>query len=457
MEKVQAGEVSAQVDSAATDSELVHVTFEHWVREAVRDAFLELAADEVELLCGKRHHPDRGAPIERAGSAPGHILFGIEAMPLSRPRVRQRRRGAESEVALRCYQSARRGEGLRDAVIRATQAGVSSRAQSVLHPETPRCGRSSISREWALAADRRVEDVRGRDLSQERFLALLMDGIVLGEGVTVVVAVGITQDGRKMVLDFQPGASENTEVCTDLLRRVVDRGFRPCRDRLLAVLDGAPALQAAVLACFTRPVVQRCLVHKERNVMGKLAWKWHGEARRLFQALRVAQGLDDARAALKHLRTYLAAHSAQAAASLDEAGEDQLLAVHALGLPNTLHVSLLSTNCIENPFRNVRAKLRRVCRWRSNTPMAERWMADALLQAEAGFHRIKGCHELARLAEALGPVAGSPQQPDATARRPDSPPPTDELLTAHSREAGNRAAAASTSSVLHAAKEAATL
>jgi transposase-like protein len=453
MKKVLADEVSEQADSATIDSEVVRVTFETWAREAVRDAFLDLAADEVERLCGRRHHPDRASPVERAGSAQGRILFGTEAMPVLRPRVRQRGRGAVSEVSLHCYQSARRGEGLREAVIRATQAGVSSRAQSVLHPETPRCGRSSISREWSLAASRRVEDLRGRDLSQEQFLALLMDGIVLGEGVTVVVAVGITEDGRKMVLDFQPGATENTEVCTELLRRIVDRGFQPCRERLLAVLDGAPALLAAVLACFTRPVVQRCLVHKERNVLAKLAWKWHGEARRLFKALRVTQGLDDARAAIKRLRTFLAAHSAQAVASLDEAGEEQLLAVHALGLPNTLHVSLLSTNCIENPFRNVRAKLRRVCRWRSNTPMAERWMADALLQAEAGFHRIKGHHELARLAEALGPA----RQPGADAHRPDSPPPSDELLTAHSREAGNRAAAATKSSVLLVNKEAVTV
>ena len=422
----------------------MRVTFEAWAREAVRDAFLDLASDEVERLCGRRHHPDRASSVERAGSAPGRILFGTEAMPVARPRVRRRGRGAESEVPLQCYEAARRGEGLREALVRATQAGVSTRAQAVLHPKTPRCGRSSISREWSLAASRRVEDLRGRDLSQERFLVLMMDGIVLGEDVTVVVAVGITDDGRKVVLDFQPGASENKEICTELLRRVVDRGFRPSRNRLLTVLDGAPALHAAVLACFTRPVMQRCLVHKERNVLAKLAWKWHGEARRLFKALRMAQGLDDACAALLRLRTYLAAHSAQAVASLDEAGEEQLLAVHALGLPNTLHVSLLSTNCIENPYRNVRAKLRRVCRWRSNTSMAERWMADALLQAEAGFHRIKGYQELVKLAEALD-------------RRPDSPPPSDELLTAHSREAGNRAAAASASSVLHATKEAVTV
>ena len=444
MERVQADEVFEQVDSATADSEVVRVTFEAWAREAVRDAFLELAEDEVERLCGKRHHPDRALAVERAGSAPGRILFGTDAMPIQRPRVRQREHGAESEVPLRCYEAARRGEGLREALMRATQAGVSTRAQSILHPKTPRCGRSSISREWSLAASRRVEDLRGRDLSKERFLVLMMDGIVLGDDVTVVVALGITEDGRKVVLDFQPGASENKEICTELLRRVVDRGFRPCRSQLLTVLDGAPALHAAVLACFTRPVIQRCLVHKERNVLAKLAWKWHGETRRLFKVLRVAQGLDDARAALLRLRTFLAAHSAQAVASLDEAGEEQLLAVHALGLPNTLHVSLLSTNCIENPYRNVRAKLRRVCRWRSNTAMAERWMADALLQAEAGFHRIKGYQALAKLAEALD-------------RRPDSPPPSDELLTAHSREAGNRAAAANTSSGLRANKEAATV
>lgn len=452
MKKVHADEVSGQADS-----ETVRLTFETWVRDAVREAFMEVAADEVARLCGPRHHPDRTASVERAGSAPGRILFGTEAVAIPRPRVRRRVRGQESEVPLRCYQAARRGEGLREAVVRAVQAGVSSRGQADVHQQPRRCGRSSVSRAWALAASRRVDDLRGRDLSQERFLALLMDGIVLGEGVTVVVAVGITEDGRKVVLDFQPGATENTEVCADLLRRVADRGFQPCRNRLLAILDGAPALLAAVLASFTRPVVQRCLVHKERNVLAKLAWKWHGEARRLFRALRVAQGLEDGQAALRRLRAFLAVHSAQAAASLDEAGEEQLLAVHALGLPNTLHVSLLSTNCIENPFRNVRAKLRRVCRWRSNTAMAERWMADALLQAEAGFHRIKGHHELAHLAQALGPAAATAPQHMPKAHRPAFPPPSDELLTAHSREAGNRATAALHSSGLPATTQEVTL
>jgi hypothetical protein len=94
MERVQADEMSEHADSATADSEVVRVTFETWAREAVRDAFLDLAADEVERLCGRRHHPDRASPVERVGSAQGHILFGTEAMPVLRPRVPQRGRGA---------------------------------------------------------------------------------------------------------------------------------------------------------------------------------------------------------------------------------------------------------------------------------------------------------------------------------------------------------------------------
>ena len=100
------------------------------------------------------------------------------------------------------------------------------------------------------------------------------------------------------------------------------------------------------------------------------------------------------------MRTFLKGKNAQALASLEEAG-DELLAVHGLGAPSTLNTTLLNTNCIENPFRNVRAKIRRVSRWRPETKMASKWMAYALLEAERGFRRINHCRDMKHLAKIL--------------------------------------------------------
>ena len=125
--------------------------------------------------------------------------------------------------------------------------------------------------------------------------------------------------------------------------------------------------------------------------------------------MRKAQGLEAAEECLKQLRDFLEGKNAQALASLEEAG-DELLAVHRLGAPSTLNTTLLNTNCIENSFRNVRAKIRRVTRWRAETQMASKWMAYALLEAERGFRRINHCKDMEKLAQLLQSISSPPPE-----------------------------------------------
>ena len=224
----------------------------------------------------------------------------------------------------------------------------------------------------------------------------MLDGIGLGNDLCAIVALGITVSGEKHILDFQIGASENLEACTDLLGRITQRGFKP-RRRLLAITDGSKALRNGVRKHWPDAIIQRCLIHKARNVKGYLSRRHHGEVDRLFTRLRKAEGPEAAEECLKHLRDFLQGKNAQALASLEEAG-DELLAVHRLSAPSTLNTTLLNTNCIENSFRNVRAKIRRVTRWRPETQMASKWMAYALLEAERGFRRINHGRDMAKLA-----------------------------------------------------------
>jgi transposase-like protein len=169
---------------------------------------------------------------------------------------------------------------------------------------------------------------------------------------------------------------------------------------LYVVLDGSDALRAAVKEFFADAIVQRCLVHKERHIQGKLSKRHWGELARLFRRLRSVQGIAAAEEVFGELRSFLQPINEEAFRSLCEAGDD-LLTLHRLEVPNTLHRSLLSTNVIENSFRNTRRKLGRVTRFRADTDQASRWLSYALLEAEKGFRRIAGHDSLKHLIAAL--------------------------------------------------------
>jgi transposase-like protein len=360
----------------------------------------EVMAGEVACLCGVKYRPNEEWGFQRAGSAPGKVLFEGKRQEVQRPRVRRRKGGGVTEeVRLRTYEAAKQPDELHEMVIRALVAGVSGREMKEVHPESPKMSKSSVSRLWAEAGIKLVDELRTRDIASQEWLVLMLDGIRLSKEQTAVAALGIALDGTKHILDFELGNTENYEVCRSLMGRLVERGFRP-RGRLLAVLDGGGALKKAALQFFPDAVIQRCLVHKERNIRARLSKRDWAELARLFKRLREVQGEDAAREVLGELDCFLGKKNAEALASLREAG-DELIALHKLGVPSTLNQSLLSTNIIENSFRNTRRKIDRVTRFRSETNQASRWMAYALLEAEKGFHRIVGWRDLGRLAEAL--------------------------------------------------------
>ena len=179
------------------------------------------------------------------------------------------------------------------------------------------------------------------------------------------------------------------------------RGLTVPADRdLLAVLDGSDALRSALLTHYPTAQVQRCLVHKERNLRGYLSKRHWSELARLFDLLRKAQGGEQAAEKAKAIRMFLQDKNAQARESFEEAGDD-LLRLFRLEVPNSLHRTLLSTNSIENVFKNLRRHLGRVCCWRENTDQADRWMASGLALAQRGFRRISGHEDLSELAAAL--------------------------------------------------------
>lgn len=382
--------------------------FRNYLRGCVRQLISEVMASEVNELCGAKHSPNDGTMF-RAGSSPGRVLHEANRVELSRPRVRRRLvDGSTSEVQLATYQAACDPVHLQESIVNALVSGVSSRDVSQVLPESPGVKRSNVSRHWQKVGHKFVAALRGRDLSDTDWAIVMLDGIRLSKDQTAIVGIGITSIGEKRVLDFELGSSENIEVCRDLLRRLTQRGFA-CQRRLLAVLDGSEALRSALLEFFPDAVVQRCLVHKERNIRGKLSKKHWGELARLFKRLRSVQGSAAAAEVVNELKTFLKSKNANAFNSLLEAGDD-LTALHDLDVPSTLHRSLLSTNAIENSFLNTRRKIGRVTRFRAETDQASRWLAYALTEVEKGFRRISGYADLPKLLAALEKMKSSPPQ-----------------------------------------------
>lgn len=373
-------------------------TFEAYFRQAAMDLLVAAMEEEVRSHCGPAYARQDGE-FERGGSAKGRVQFNGETLPVNRLRMRKKVAGEGREVPLMVYQEASDPQQLTKLVLAAIQAGVSTRDMKMLYPEAQGVSASRVSRHWQAAGAAQVAALRERSLAGLDFVGLFFDGVRLSEDQMAVAALGLQADGTKMVLDFELGASENEGVCTELIQRLLRRGLDGGRRRLI-LTDGGKGLLSAIRQQFPEGLLQRCLVHKERNLRNYLSHKHYGWLGQLFKRWRLAQGLEQALEILAELRAFLKRVNAKALVSLDEAGEE-LLGVFLLDLPNTLHESLLSTNCIENLMLNLRRRTDRVKRWRANTTMAEHWLAFGLMRAEEGFRRIKNYQDLPALLAAL--------------------------------------------------------
>jgi len=365
-------------------SESASAVFRDHLRGLVRQMISDVMAEEVTELCGPKHQP-LGGNLFRSGSSTGRVIYECEREVVNRPRVRRKNAdGSTSEVTLASYEAASCPEQLRESIIGALVAGVCTREIARIHPKAPGVSKSSVSRHWQAVGHKFVDQLRGSDLSEKDWTIVMLDGIRLSKEQLAIVAIGITADGHKHVLDFDIGSTENAEVCRSLMRRLIKRGFH-CDRRLLAVLDGSDALRSVEDA-----VIQRCLVHKERNIRAKLSKRNWGELARLFKRLREIQGKQAAEEVVGDLVAFLTPLNAEALNSLQ-----------SLDVPNTLHRNLLSTNAIENSFRTTRRKLGRVTRFRAETDQATRWLAYALTEVQKGYRRISGYADLPHLVKAL--------------------------------------------------------
>ena len=363
--------------------------------------------DEVQQRVGRPYQPEPGGANRRWGRQPGYVIFGGQKIALERPRVRTRQ---GQEVELGNYRRLQQDGRMQRAVAERMVCGLSTRKyQRVVESVLSGYGiqKSSVSRHFVRATAAQLRELCERRLEELPLVALLIDGIDFA-GQVMVVALGLAEDGGKHVLGLWQGATENTAVVKALLEDLVERGLDPKR-RYLFVLDGAKALRAGVERVFGEPSeVQRCQIHKIRNVIDHLPEGCRGDWRRRLSNAYAMTDYAAAKAALEKLWRQLCEINPSAARSLEE-GMEETLTLHRLGVSPLLRRNLRSTNVIESCLATVRRVTRNVTRWQGGDHVA-RWTAAGLLEAEKKFRRVKGYRELAELARKLNPGLQSQQQ-----------------------------------------------
>lgn len=393
--KKEAAGVLRMAEQIETRVELIQMLIPLGLR-AVND----LLQDEVKLLAGERYQrKGRIAGRSRWGEQPSSIYLADQKLPVSVPRVRDCITNTEiSLTSLDRLQTPRKmDEGLFKKILKGLSCRDYQGCAEVV-PEAFGLSSSTVSRRYIRASARKLKELLERRLDSHEMIAIILDGKTFAED-QMVIGVGITLSGKKVILGFVQTATENESACSFFLQDLVARGLR-YEDGLLIVIDGSKGLRKAVEKVFTeKAFVQRCQWHKRENVVKYLPVSQQTTIRRKLQEAYEQPDYEQAKSALLKIRGELKLMNLSAVASLDE-GFEETLTLHRLGLFKELGVSLKTTNCLESINAQLGQRTDKVDRWR-NSDQKQRWVATALLDIEKSLRKIKGCHHLPRLKDAF--------------------------------------------------------
>jgi putative transposase len=366
-----------------------------WLRkgvgELIRQAGLQLMdlmmQEEVRELVGERSQRQAERTASRWGNERGYCVVMGQKVPIQRPRVRTT---DDKEVRLGSYEMFHRGEPLTETVWEKLMLGLSTRKyDQAIRQFTEAYGleKSAISEHFIEASRKKLKEMMERRLDKTRLCALLIDATPFA-GQQMVAALGIDEYGRKMILGIRQGATENATVVGELLAELVERGFDFTEPRLY-ILDGAKALSAAVKKhAGESAAIQRCQVHKRRNVLDHLTDEQKPDVAKKLNAAYALEDYAAAKQALNTVHRELMDLNPSAARSLGE-GMEETLTVHRLHLPMQLRKTMASTNVIESAFSIVEQVCKNVKRWHGGD-QRERWVGSGLMVAEKQFRRITG-------------------------------------------------------------------
>ena len=383
----------------------ISASFESFCLASGLEALREMMDDDAQAICGPRHARGRQRRAHRWGKTKGKIGFHGGKVEIERPRLRsfdgkeQPVPSWEAAVAENWLGKWAMNQMLINVATRKFARSVRLPEGDVPAPAGAGLSKSAASRRFVALSAARLKDWMTSDVAGLDLSVIQIDGIHMAEDLILVAAIGVDARGEKHPLGLAEGATENAATVQALIDNLVERGLDPAVPRLF-IIDGAKALSKAIRRTFgDAAAIQRCQIHKARNIVERLPKSLHASVRRV---LRQAWELDDADKAEKLLRNLarrLERDWAGVAGSILE-GIDELLTVTRLCLPKQLRRSLACTNIIENLMSTVRRVCRNVKRWRSAS-MAMRWTAAEMQEAAKGFRRLKAHKQLPTLRVAL--------------------------------------------------------
>ena len=361
------------------------------------DSVIEMLEEDRERLCGPSRRWQADRRHYRHGYDEGRLVYGGRKVKLPKPRVRS---VEGQEIELPSWRQFSEEDPLDDRALEQMLAGVSTRGYERSLEAVPEelapsgTSRSSVSRRFVALTSRKVREFLSRSLGELDIVSVLIDGKGLGEHV-LLTALGIDRDGQKRVLGVAEGSTESEAVCRSLLHSLVDRGLAVERARLF-VIDGGKGVRAAIRKVFGEwALIQRCQVHKLRNVLdhlpeGKRAWV-RAAIRRAWRS----KSAKSARRKLIDLARQLEVEHPGASKSLLE-GLNETLTILKLGVSKSLSMTVRSTNPIENLHGKIQQVARNVKRWRGGS-MALRWTVTGLIEASKKFRRVRGYRDIPAL------------------------------------------------------------
>ena len=372
------------------------------LREAGLALMQTVMEEEVRYLAGERHQQHEARRAHRWGKEDGYCVVDGQKVPIRKTRLRT---PDKREQRLGSYELFQRSGPLQAGVWDKMMRGLSTRNYGAVVKDFHNAygvEKSAVSENFIEASREKVKQLMERPLGELRLCAVLIDGTPFKDR-QMIAALGIGCDGTKTVLGIREGATENTAVVSALLSELVERGLDFSTPRLY-VLDGGKALAAAVRKhAGEAAFIQRCQVHKKRNVVDHLPDEHKADVRRKMQNAYALADYAAAKRALEQLHRELMDLNPSAARSLEE-GMEETLTVHKLRVPDQLRRTLCCTNVIESAFSIVETVCRNVKRWRDGDHI-ERWVGSGLLVAERQFRKVIGHRQIPLLLSSMATAA----------------------------------------------------
>jgi putative transposase len=373
-----------------------------WAHQVGLEALKSLFVDDAERLAGPKGKHQASRELHHWGTTETSLEFGGRKITVERPRVRARKGGEISLPTVRHLQSC---DPLAETVLNQILLGVSTRGYADSIPAAPTgtksrgASKSAVSRQLTKRMTHGMRDALSRPLGDVQLVAMMLDGIGIGDH-TVVVAIGVTLAGQKMVLGLEQGSTENAAICTEILHNLAGRGLK-VDDPILCVIDGGKGIRKALRDVYgDNAIVQRCQVHKRRNIRDHLPKHRQVSVDRQLAAAYASESVKVARKRITQLVSWLERNDEDAAAASLREGLEETLTILKLDTPPALRKIFATTNAIENLMGSIRKTTRNVKRWRS-AKMAKRWVSVAVNEASKSFRRIKGYKNLPILASNL--------------------------------------------------------